>query len=478
MAHELTQAAGYLNWWKDYPYGYIHGDTTPFYICAMFEYYRMTGDVDFIRKSWNSIKRAFDWCVSTDENEDGLMDNAKAGLGALEYGPLTDIQSDIYTAAVWIRALQAMQDLTLAANQSSFQNTVIGHLLKAQKTFNEKFWDKKNQQYAYAFTSKGEQVDIVSPWSSVALMWKIGETSKSAKTIEKLNSAELSADWGMRSISIKSPYFEPLNYNYGAAWPFLTSWVATAQYRHHFALQGYNSLMSSVRHTFDNSLGQVTEVFSGYQNIWPQEAVAHQGFCTGGVVMPFVKGMLGLEGDAVTKAVSFAPHFPANWGKVTVTDFHIGQEYFSFEYKREKSKIILDVAPKNGSPYSLAFAPAISIGSKILSAHVNGQSVRWKEQVSSQTIQPMIEMEIRKTAHIEIEFQPTVELLPPSSDTKTGDTNKGLKIISTQWEEGELKVTIEGLANEIYKLELQNSEMVKSVMGAQLQGNALEIKTP
>lgn len=27
MAHELSQAAGYVNWWKDYPYGYIHGDT-------------------------------------------------------------------------------------------------------------------------------------------------------------------------------------------------------------------------------------------------------------------------------------------------------------------------------------------------------------------------------------------------------------------------------------------------------------------
>lgn len=236
--------------------------------------------------------------------------------------------------------------------------------------------------------------------------------------------------------------------------------------------------MASVRHTYDNSLGQVTEVFSGYQNIWPQEAVAHQGFCTAGVVMPFVRGMLGLEGDAAAKAISFAPHFPANWDKVTLTDFHIGQDYFYFDYKRGKSKIILDMKVKNDTPYTLMFTPALGVGSKILSAHVNGQTVQWKEQVSSQTIQPMIETEVRKTTRIEIEFQPTVELLPPSNDTKTGDTNKGLKIISTEWKDKELRVTLEGLTGEIYTLKLQNSELVGSVAGAQQKESALEIKIP
>ena len=105
-------------------------------------------------------------------------------------------------------------------------------------------------------------------------------------------------------------YFEPLNYNYGAVWPFLTSWVATAQYRHHLPLQGYTSLMASVNHTFDNALGYVTEVFSGYQNIWPQEAVPHQGFCSAGVVLPLVRGMLGLETDVPGRRVSIRSALP------------------------------------------------------------------------------------------------------------------------------------------------------------------------
>ncbi|MFC2168686.1 hypothetical protein ACFLRW_06840, partial [Acidobacteriota bacterium] len=47
MSHELSQAEGYIDWWNDYHYGYSHGDTTPYYIVAMFDYMQKSGDIDF-----------------------------------------------------------------------------------------------------------------------------------------------------------------------------------------------------------------------------------------------------------------------------------------------------------------------------------------------------------------------------------------------------------------------------------------------
>ncbi len=478
MAHELSQAASYINWFRDYPYGYIHGDTSPFYIAAMYDYYKMSGDVEFVKKSWQSLRRAYEWTLSTDENGDGLMDNKKAGLGALEYGELTDTQSDIYSNAVWVRAIDGMQQLALAAGDKSYVKKVEQQYAKSLKAFREKFWDEDAQHYAYAFDAKGNHVKEVSPWSSVGLMWDLGESERSAKSLEKLNSAELTTDWGIRSISVKSKYFQPLNYNYGAVWPFLTSWVAAAQYKHHLALQGYNSLMSSVRHTFDNALGFVTEVFSGYHNVWPQEAVPHQGFCTAGVILPFVRGMLGLEGDAVNKTISFSPHFPTDWGHVSATNYRVGDEHFGFHYTRERSKIILDVTAEDKQQFKLLFAPALGIGTKITSAKINGQMVQFKEVIAGQTIQPVVEVQLKDRTTIEINFEPTVELLPPHIDTKTGDTNKGLKIISTSWKENRLAVVTEGLSGENYELRVMNGEKIKSVAGAFQEGNTLKIKIP
>lgn len=479
MAHELSQAEGYVDWWNDYHYGYIHGDTTPFYITAMYDYLKMSGDADFIKDSWKSLKNAYEWCLKTDANNDGLMDNKKAGLGALEYGALTGIETDIYLAAVWTRAAYSMQYLAEACGKKLYAKKAAQDFQKAKSAFNEKFWDEESQFYSYAFNTKGGHVNEISPWNAVGLMWNFGEPQRSLLSLEKINSSELTTDWGIRSISINSKYYQPLNYNYGAVWPFLTSWVTTAQFKHHLPLQGYNSLMATVRHTFDHGLGCITEVFSGSQNIWPQEAVAHQGFSTAGAVLPLVRGLLGLEGDAIKKEIQFAPHFPANWDSVTIDNYKIGKAAVSFVYTKSKEKIVIGINAVQADNFTLFMAPALGIGSKIKKVWIDKKNVQFKQIVSEYVIQPVIDVSLSngKTVVV-IEYEPTVELLPPEIDTRTGDTNKGLKIISIKKRDKELTVIVEGLSGEIYYLGLVNPHKIADIAGAVLIKDKIKIQIP
>ena len=85
---------------------------------------------------------------------------------------------------------------------------------------------------------------------------------------------------------------------------------------------------------------------------------------------------------------------------------------------------------------------------------------------------------IRGTTSVEIDFEPNVELLPPTIETKTGDTNKGLKIISTEWKERVLRVVLEGLAGETYELGIVNEDRLSSVSGATRKENKFLIKMP
>jgi len=324
-----------------------------------------------------------------------------------------------------------------------------------------------------------EHVKEISPWNAVGLMWELGDPQRSLRSLEKLGTAELTTDWGIRSISIRSKYYQPLNYNYGAVWPFLTSWVTTAQYKHHLMLQGCNSLMSTVRHTFDHALGYVTEVFSGTHNIWPQEAGSHQGFSTAGVVLPFVRGMLGLEGDAIQKRITFAPHFPADWEHVSIDNYRIGGAVFSFNYTRAKEEITINILSKHSASYALQIAPALGIGSTINEVIVDGNPVQFNQELSTQTVQPIVDVKLKAgTTNVKIRFDPTVELLPPPIDPKTGDMNRGLKIISVRKKEDQLEVNVEGLAGEPYELGVVNPEFIRGVIGADHQGNKLVVKMP
>ena len=480
MAHELSQAAGTLNWWKDYPYGYIHGDTTPYYIVAMDDHYSMTGDIEFVRKSWPSLKKAYAWCLTTDEDDDGLMDNSKAGLGALEFGALTGIRTDIYLAAVWVKACEGIQRLAEAMGDPDLVKRAKDDHGRALDAFRGKFWDEENGQYSYAFNGNGDLVHELTPWSAVGLMWSLGTPERSARTLERLGSSDLTTDWGVRMLSAKSPLFEPLNYNYGAAWPFLTSWVAVAQFKHDFLIQGYNSLMSSVRHTFDNGLGYVTEVFSGARNIWPQEAVAHQGFCSAGVVLPFVRGLLGLEGNAPGKRIIFEPRFPADWGEVSIENFRVGAEAFSIRYERRDGKIEVTVGSENKAGFQMMFSPALGLGTRVLGALVNGKPAEIKADsgLSLHAVRPAVEFPLTGIDTIVLEFEPSAEVLPPLVRTRTGDADQGLKIIRTELAGNKLKVVVEGLSGEIYDLPIANAVRVVSVQGAEMDHGKLVIRIP
>jgi hypothetical protein len=85
---------------------------------------------------------------------------------------------------------------------------------------------------------------------------------------------------------------------------------------------------------------------------------------------------------------------------------------------------------------------------------------------------------VSSSLRIEIDFEPTIELLPPSNETKTGDVNKGLKIISTSLKGKTLTVVVEGLSGEQYSLGMTNVEKLASAEGCQVKDLSLLIDVP
>jgi len=459
MAHELSQAAAYIDWFNDYPFAYIHGDTSPYFIAACYDYLRWTGDAVFLKQCWPAIKKAYDWCLSTDRDGDGLMDNREAGLGALEYGSLTDIQTDVYLAAVWARAAYAMHAIAGTVGDDAYAQRAREDFEQAGEAFDEKFWDG-------------------DPWSAVGLMWELGRPERSAHSLRNMSTSALSTDWGVRSLSIESDLFEPLNYNYGAVWPFLTSFVSTAMYRHQFTLQGFSLLTSTVQHTFNSALGHVNEAFSGYQHIWPMESVPHQGFCTAGIVLPFVRGMLGLEGDACAGILYFKPGFPAHWDTVSVKNCRVGKESLDFIYRRGKTSARWEVTRRTGDPFTMVFGPVFSAGTKVINVTVNGESVPYEVAPSSRAVQPVVEFDLGVSNVLEVSFEPTVELVPPRFYAQVGESNRGIKIVDMIFRKRKLSVTVEGLAGRYYSLRVVNGERVESVSGARYEDGMLHVHIP
>ncbi len=367
ITHEISQGAGHVDWFS-YPYPYYHGDTTPFWILAFGEYWRQSDDSALLRELWPNLKRAYQWSLATDTNGDGLMENPSAGAGALEVGDLQiGILSDVYLSGVWAAALDRIAGMADRVGEPALAAEARQVRARALATIERKLWMPAEGQYAFALLQDGSVNPSLTAWAATAMAFGVLDETHGAEMASKLASSTISTDWGARPLSGASALFDPLHYNNGAVWPFVTGFVALAEYRYHNAAAGRFALESIARTGFDQSLGRNPEVISGRFYKPLDTAVPQQFFATSMVLTPLLRGLLGIEVDAPNHRVTIAPHLPPEWDSVAVDNVPVGTGKVSFVIRRTPDRLTLSLRRAGGEafPLSLEFAPALPLGAQV-----------------------------------------------------------------------------------------------------------------
>lgn len=378
ITHEISQSVGHVDWFS-YPYAFYHGDTSPFWILAFSEYWRQTGDDALLRELWPNLKKAYLWSLATDKNGDGLMENPSAGAGALELGDLqVGILSDIYMSGVWAAALDRVARMAEVMGERPIATQARQVRVKALATLESKFWMPALGQYAFALLEDGSVNPSVTAWAATAMAFGTLDEVKGAAMAEKIASSNVMTDWGARPLSAASPLFDPLHYNNGAVWPFVTGFTALAQYTYHNQNAGKFALDAIARTGFDFALGRNPEVLSGRLYKPLDTAVPQQFFATSMVLTPMLRGLLGIDVDAPKRRVTIAPHLPLDWDTVYVSGVPVGSDRLSFTLMRDRDSYSIAASIARGTPHRLGtpgtglptpidleFSPALPLGATI-----------------------------------------------------------------------------------------------------------------
>jgi len=473
MAHELSQSEGLIDWWNDYHYGYNHADTSPWYLNAIGDYYRSSGDLNFIKDSWNSIKQAFRWCISKDSNNDGLMDLKGAGLGVLEFGSLVNIHNDIYTQALWTQGLKEIINMSGALNDQKTKNEAEEILKRAVPALEKIYWMDDSGFYSFGANQEGEQVHDKSIYSTSALFFKLMDEKKSISTLKKFNTSEMMTGWGVRNLSNKSGLYNPSNYNYGTVWPFTSYVIGTAEYNYKFGIQGYNILSSTIDNIFNYGLGVSPEVLSGDLNTKLAEAYHNQGFSYSGFMIPLMRGLMGIEADAVGNKIILSPNFPADWNEVEVKNIKIGENKISFTYNKNIDNIEMQILNFGEKKILLEFNPVLSPGTQVTAFTVNGKEHKFRTVGSSSFSGISAEIYLEGETGIELKFIPVPEIFLIPEKCPPGSINKSLIINSQEFVDNKLHIYVEIYGGKKYSLGILNTDKIMKITGAELKDNML-----
>ena len=374
MMHELSQGAAYVRWFEEYPYGYYHADTTALYIVAVRDHVAVTGDVALARELWPSIRRAFEFCELMDEDGDGLMDNSLAGLAAVETGKLRskDVLTDVFLAAAWTDAAAATADLAAIA-EPAFAPRAVAAAVTARAALNRRFPDDANRTMHFALLRDGTPRSALTVWPAFGIARGVFDVDRPAVagTLDQLAGAGLGADWGARMLSRDSELYEPLSYNNGASWPFLTGFAAQALYSQQRSPAAWTYLDGLADLTFLEARGFIPELLSGDRLRSVDAAVPHQLFATTGLMSTVTRGMLGMSvvgsgGPSVGAGATLrlAPQLPPHWRSARFTNLRFRGSMFDLTVDQSPGAIVARLVRRTGPPVPLALELLLPPGAR------------------------------------------------------------------------------------------------------------------
>ncbi len=336
ITHEISRSAGLIDWFGEYPYAFIHGDTTPFYIVATANYFRWTNDREHLERSWPHLLKAYEFGLWADEDGDGLMDNSRAGLGASELGSLREgLKTGVFIATVWTQALKDLSRLAREMGEEERAEQFLKEHERARARLVELFVDRETRTINFGVSVNNEPKNDATAWAAFPIVFNLIEGEAAENTLDMVASAEITTDWGTRMLSEKSPFYDPVGYNNGAVWLFLTGYSAMAEYAAGRRYSGYQHLRQVARTTWIDGRGRHPEVMSGDYFTALEQSVPHQLFSSSPIPANLVRGVLGIELDLPSSTMYVRPQLPGGWLGAKLTGYPLGNgKKIDIELKR------------------------------------------------------------------------------------------------------------------------------------------------
>jgi hypothetical protein len=479
IPHEISQSAGVIDWFKDYPYSYIHPDSPLWYVIAMGQYYRFTGDRQFVEESWPSIRKAYDYCVSLLDPADGLPTIPKGEWGSMETAAF---RKDAAMAGEWIAALGALAEIGTALGDGQLAAECARRKQQSSSSM-EQFWNSASNYYNYGLDPEGRPVTNLNP--AIGLSAWIGSLpdAKARAVLERLATGAFLSDWGQRNMSLEDPRYREGDYQVGSVWPVMTFGPMLADFRYHNAVQAFQTWMAMVRLGQFNSRGAMPEVLSGASYRLLDNSVPHQMFSEMAVIPGLVNGVLGMDPDVPHRMLRLAPHLPPHWPECSIRQFPFGTEALQLTFRQDPSLISAEIRFSGAQPVTIDYSPALPAGSEEVSVQQDGKPVTFQLEDHGSDLHAAARLRVIGSSRIEVRYRGGVAAQVVWHSRLEGDSSSNLRVLRSNYQKPYLDFLVEGLLDRAYEIRLftpwrpKEAEGVR-VVSADAQSAVVEISAP
>lgn len=317
------------------PFGRYYGsvDSTPLFVLLLGEYFSRTGDLDTVRELWPNALAALNWIDTFgDRDGDGFVEyyrQTNSGLANQGWKDSQDAvfhrngqyaQGPIALCEVQAYVYGAKHHASILADELGFRHLSVQLQSQAQAlrtNFEAKFWCEELSAYALALDGKKQPCRVVSSNSGQVLLTGIADPARAQRVAQTLLGPACFSGWGIRTLGVSEPHYNPMSYHNGSVWPHDNGLIALglARYGHKAATAQIFTAMFDAASYMD--LRRLPELFCGFlrreRNAPTQYPVAcsPQAWASA-TVLALLQACLGLElVEARNEIAFFRPALPS-----------------------------------------------------------------------------------------------------------------------------------------------------------------------
>jgi glycogen debranching enzyme len=314
-------------------------------------------DDGLYREILPAARSAIEWMLSFgDIDDDGYIEYSSKSTGGINKKGWSDSRSAIThpdgtrashpialaeTQGYLFRALSEMAELLERKGENELAHGLIDRASKLKQNFNRDYWLEEQRYFAQALDSNKNAVANITSSIGHCLFCGIIDEDKSRYVATRLSSPEMASGWGIRTMSNRSPIYNPMSYRNGSVWPNENSIIVAGMKRY-----GYNWEVEEITsQLFDSSAffayHRLPELFGGFSRDreaysipaeYPASCSPHAS--AAGSVFLLFQSLLGLQVDAAAKRIYLSPRLPSWLQHATITNLSIGHKTVNLHFDR------------------------------------------------------------------------------------------------------------------------------------------------
>jgi glycogen debranching enzyme len=503
IPHEISQSASLIPWFTGYDFPWASADATVLYVIAHFDYWRNSGDADFLRRSWDSIVKAYRFSAASDTDHNRLIENSKKtkfGHGWVEDGGLYPPHEEIYMQGLWIEASRNLAEMARTMGRNRLFRTALINAEQTRAAMEQTYWLDKDGFYAFATKRPPDEppkadpgpnrarrlarmqelaqatiIDEDTVLPAVPLWWRTMREDRAQSQLDHLGSAFLATDWGTRIVSNQSRLYDPLSYHNGSVWPLFTGWASMGAYAYGRPHVGYQALMANALLTYTSSLGYVTELLSGDFNQPFGRSSHHQIWSEAMVVTPVVRGLLGIEVSAGGKKLRFAPQLPADWDHVEARKVAVGKAKYDLTLQRLAGRMTINIThsgPRLASEpdtLDVTLEPSFPLDARVRAVQIQGRNIGFQTSRIGDRLRASVNFAMREqSVEIIFVYDEGSDVYAKPEIPAPGAESQGLRVLRSIAQDNGLRLLLEGRSGRTYRLVVRSPHQVADTSGVKV----------